>query len=153
MRLARAQFHAAKAQFAAGKSRCKNAKCQKQFAPVDHELQRAFSCRRERRKVPLRQISVGVVDNVDHESVCWVRRDMRHGEIESRFVVSGRVPQIGAKDEVAIGGLEIEDQGFAIAELRRGCSERRPRPAALHRLFQAGDQDPGRSSRSPAPPR
>ena len=111
----RAQFHPAKAQFAAGKTRCKNTESQKKLAPVDHELQRAFSCKRDWRKVSSRQTSVGVVDNVDREFVRWVRRDTRHGKVESRFVVSCRVPQMGTEDEVAISSHKIEDQGFAIA--------------------------------------
>src|SRR5580704_17324049 len=82
----RAQFYPANAQFAAGKTCCINTEGQKKLAPVDHELQRAFSCRRDWRKISLRQTFVGVVDNVDHEFVRWVRHDSRDGKAESRFV-------------------------------------------------------------------
>ncbi len=121
VRPVRAQFHAAKAQFAAGKTRCKNAECEKKFTPVDHELQRIFRRERDRKKLSLRQKSVGVVDNIDHEFVGWARRDTRHGKIESRIVTSSWVPQVGAKDEVAIGRLKIEDQGFAVAKSVEGA--------------------------------
>src|SRR5580704_826254 len=117
----RAQFHPANAQFTAGKTCCKNSKGQKKFAPIDHELQRAFSCRRDWRKVSLRQTSAGVVDNVDREFVRGVRHDSRHGKVESRLVVSCRVPQMGTENEVAISSLKIENQCFAIAESAAGA--------------------------------